>query len=51
MEDLEAYIRAKYELGSFKAGGDGKLAKVAASSAAKQVRRLATRHHRRATTA
>ena len=23
MEELEAYIRAKYELGSFKAGGDG----------------------------
>jgi len=27
--DLEAYIRAKYELGSFREGGDGKLAEVA----------------------
>ena len=28
MQELEAYIRAKYELGSFKQGGDGKLGAV-----------------------
>jgi stromal membrane-associated protein len=32
--ELEAFIRAKYELGSFKEGGDGRLPEVAAGSTA-----------------
>lgn len=31
MQELEAYIRAKYELGSFKVGGDGRLPAVEAA--------------------